>query len=229
MASRPDSQSIGEQQQQYHREEFRTGIRAVPMTPLMNPAHPHFAIIRRHGEALSDWFARETGWMLHIERDCVRLYKRPTDLADATRGLPGYDRRRYALLCLACAVLERTQLAQAGACLHYHGDFDWPGLRIGNHVMREWAARAWRFAAADYVDAALISPRPGRPLDSAPAVASWDAGLAPAMQGHQLSISEESVAETLLRDLASGLAIPDDGAPGPYGEELISRPAETSG
>jgi uncharacterized protein (TIGR02679 family) len=122
-----------------------------------------------------------------------------------------------------------TQLAQAGACLHYHGDFDWPGLRIGNHVMREWAARPWRFAVADYVDAALISPRPGRPLDGAPAAASWDAGLALAMQGHQLSISEESVAETLLRDLESAPAIPDDGASGPYGKELTPRPAETSG
>lgn len=46
--------------------------------------------------------------MLHIERDCARLYKRPSNLVDASRGLPGYDRRRYVLLCLACAVLERA-------------------------------------------------------------------------------------------------------------------------
>jgi uncharacterized protein (TIGR02678 family) len=47
--------------------------------------------------------------MLNIEREGVRLYKRPADLVDATRGLPGYDRRRYVLLCLACAVLERSE------------------------------------------------------------------------------------------------------------------------
>ena len=58
--------------------------------------------------ALREWFARETGWVLHVERDCARLYKRPADLLDSTRGLPGYDRRRYVLLCLACAVLERA-------------------------------------------------------------------------------------------------------------------------
>lgn len=46
------------------------------------------------------------------------------------------------------AAAQRTllaQLAQAGARLRYHGDFDWAGLRIANHVMRTWEARPWRF------------------------------------------------------------------------------------
>jgi uncharacterized protein (TIGR02678 family) len=78
------------------------------MTPLMTTTHEDFAAVRRHADSLREWFARETGWTLHIERDCARLYKRPADLLDPTRGLPGYDRRRYVLLCLACAVLERA-------------------------------------------------------------------------------------------------------------------------
>ncbi|MBV9114552.1 MAG: TIGR02678 family protein [Hyphomicrobiales bacterium] len=78
------------------------------MTPLMSAAHEELGAVRRHADALRSWFAREAGWVLHIERDGARLYKRPADLADATRGLPGYDRRRYVLLCLACAVLERS-------------------------------------------------------------------------------------------------------------------------
>lgn len=78
------------------------------MTPLMTPAHAEFAAVRRHAEELRTWFAREAGWTLHIERDCARLYKRPADLREASRGLPDYDRRRYVLLCLACAVLERA-------------------------------------------------------------------------------------------------------------------------
>lgn len=40
-----------------------------------------------------------------------------------------------------------AQLARAGAQLRYHGDFDWPGLHIGNHVMREHGAAPWRFGA----------------------------------------------------------------------------------
>ncbi len=99
---------IGEHQQRLQREEMQAALRALLMTPLMDTAHENFPAVRRHAERLRDWFARETGWLLHVERDGARLYKRPADLGDATRGLPGYDRRRYVLLCLACAVLERA-------------------------------------------------------------------------------------------------------------------------
>jgi uncharacterized protein (TIGR02678 family) len=100
--------SLGLQQQRHQREEFRTALRALLMAPLMSPAHEDFAAVRRQAEVLRDWFARETGWVLQVEREGARLFKRPAELGDATRGLPGYDRRRYVLLCLACAVLERA-------------------------------------------------------------------------------------------------------------------------
>ena len=103
-----DSRRIAQQQRQFEREEFRNSVRALLMTPLMSPMHEDFPAVRRQADALRDWFARETGWMLHVEREGARLYKRPADLASATRGLPSYDRRRYVLLCLACAVLERA-------------------------------------------------------------------------------------------------------------------------
>lgn len=105
---RTDSRGIGQQQQRFQREEFRAAARALLMTPLMSPTHEDFTAVRRQAEALRGWFARETGWILQVERDGARLYKRPADPTDATRGLPGYDRRRYVLLCLACAVLERA-------------------------------------------------------------------------------------------------------------------------
>jgi uncharacterized protein (TIGR02678 family) len=103
-----DSTAIGQQQALHQREEFTAALRALLMTPLMTPAHAEFAAVRRHADALREWFVREAGWPLHIERDAARLYKRPADVHDATRGLPGYERRRYVLLCLACAVLERA-------------------------------------------------------------------------------------------------------------------------
>ncbi|MCK4152632.1 TIGR02678 family protein [Ralstonia pseudosolanacearum] len=103
-----DSHDIGRQQARHRDDERTQALRALLMTPLMTPAHESFAAVRRHADELRAWFARETGWTLHIERDCARLYKRPADLQDASRGLPGYERRRYVLLCLACAVLERA-------------------------------------------------------------------------------------------------------------------------
>jgi hypothetical protein len=72
------------------------------------------------------------------------------------------------------------------------------------------AAQPWRFATADYVAAVQTSPRPGRRLDGAEVLASWDAGLASAMQDHQLAIAEESVADSLLQDLDSSGMRPGD-------------------
>ncbi|MBD5803763.1 hypothetical protein AZOA_32040 [Azoarcus sp. Aa7] len=94
-----------------------------------------------------------------------------------------------------------TQLRAAGAMLHYHGDFDWAGLRIGNQIVREHDARAWRFSTADYRAAVVGAPRPGRPLDDAAVSALWDDTLAGAMLAERLAIDEEGLADVLLDDL----------------------------
>ncbi|RTL49922.1 MAG: TIGR02678 family protein [Rhodocyclaceae bacterium] len=106
---RLESSAIGDRQAQHRQEEYRDALRALLMHPVITSDHPDFAAVRRHADQLRTWFARETGWPLAIERDCARLYKRPADLSDATRGLPGFDRRRYVLLCLTTAVLERAE------------------------------------------------------------------------------------------------------------------------
>ncbi len=102
------SRGAGERQRQVAQEEFREAVRALLMRPLLGPQNEGFAEVYRHAEALREWFLRETGWMLEVERGGARLFKRPADLGSAVRGLDDYDRRRYVLLCLACAVLERA-------------------------------------------------------------------------------------------------------------------------
>lgn len=79
-----------------------------------------FRLVRRHADALRVWFDRETGWRLAVESQTVRLLTSyvphgPTALAvaerhpaRARRGDPPFTRRRYVLLCLALAVLERS-------------------------------------------------------------------------------------------------------------------------
>ncbi|WP_081063183.1 TIGR02678 family protein [Burkholderia stagnalis] len=106
--SASDSRQIGELQARQQREDFQNGLCAILMRPMLGSAHPGFASVRRQADKLREWFARETGWTLVVEREGARLYKRPSDTGDPTRGLPNFDRRRYVLLCLACAVLERT-------------------------------------------------------------------------------------------------------------------------
>jgi uncharacterized protein (TIGR02679 family) len=87
------------------------------------------------------------------------------------------------------------QLAEQGARLRYHGDFDWPGIRIANYVMRTFGASAWRFDAAHY------QPKSGRPLRGTPVAARWDAALQAAMLAGGHALDEEAVSTALLEDL----------------------------
>jgi uncharacterized protein (TIGR02679 family) len=95
------------------------------------------------------------------------------------------------------------QLVAAGARLAYHGDFDWPGIAIGNFVMRRWNAAPWRFGASDYRAAVAVAAAPPRAAGVGEAVvaAAWDDQLALAMQQHGIAIAEEAVADALLQDL----------------------------
>jgi uncharacterized protein (TIGR02678 family) len=91
-------------------DERERAMRALLMRPLLTDGSEELTLVRRHAEYLREWFARETGWRLHVERGCARLYKTPANTSDATRGLADFDRERYVVLCLVCAVLERGEL-----------------------------------------------------------------------------------------------------------------------
>jgi uncharacterized protein (TIGR02678 family) len=103
------AERLAEALTQHRVEERERALRALLMRPLMTASDPDFSAVRGHAEFLRGWLARETGWALLIERDCARLRKLPADRLDATRGAAGFNRRRYVLFCLACAVLERAE------------------------------------------------------------------------------------------------------------------------
>ncbi len=101
-------------------EARQSALRALLRRPLLiadNPDHREdFAKVRRQAETLRSWFARHTGWSLEVTAECARLYKVPARLTDATRPArlskkdePPFTRRRYVLLCLALAVLVRSE------------------------------------------------------------------------------------------------------------------------
>ncbi|MFF7361980.1 TIGR02679 family protein [Streptomyces sp. NPDC008125] len=125
--------------------------------------------------------------------------------------------RRFGLSCppLVCtsgwpnsaAVHFLRLLAEHGAALRYHGDFDGEGIRIAAHVFAKTSARPWRMSSADYRDAVARSgggPAPGR-LTEAP----WDPGLTASMADLGVAVVEELVAETLLADLAGSQGVRD--------------------
>lgn len=61
-----------------------------------------------------------------------------------------------------------SRLAEHGVGLAYHGDFDWPGIRIANTLMQRWPVQPWRMHAADYRTAATHASEPltGQPADA---------------------------------------------------------------
>jgi len=156
---------------------------------------PAYASLRRLLRAPPAWavagrevYVCENPNLLAIAADRLGLRCAPLVCTD---GMPAAAQR-----CLL------TQLARAGARLRYHGDFDWPGLHIANHVMRAYAAQPWRFGTADYQAAVASLPQVDHRLTGKPVAAAWDAALAPAMQAHGLAIAEEALAAHLLQDLA---------------------------
>lgn len=92
-------------------------------------------------------------------------------------------------------------LADHGATLHYHGDFDGEGIRIAAYVMDKTPATPWRMATADYREA--LTHTPHGPAVGRLTAAPWDPALTPAMAEHGTAVVEESVAGLLLADLAA--------------------------
>lgn len=97
-------------------DERQTAFRALlrqPMLGARGETAEVFALVRRHADWLRQWLADHCGWRLHVDSEFARLLKTPPDVADGTRaaieaksGTP-FNRRRYVLLCLALATLER--------------------------------------------------------------------------------------------------------------------------
>ncbi|MET8629059.1 TIGR02679 family protein [Kitasatospora sp. NPDC004669] len=92
------------------------------------------------------------------------------------------------------------RLADDGASLRYHGDFDGEGIRIAAHVLAKTGAVPWRMAAADY---RAVAPRvPSGPDPGRLTAAPWDRALVDSMAELRTTVVEEVVADLLLDDLA---------------------------
>lgn len=95
-----------------------------------------------------------------------------------------------------------ADLSAHGACLLYHGDFDWPGLRIANSLFQTLPLASWRFGAGDY-RRALDAGAEGPPLLGEPVAAVWDPELRALMATAGVAVEEEAVLEDLVADLES--------------------------
>lgn len=99
--------------------DLQRAARALLKEPLLTAAGPHadaFRLVRRHSAELREWFERNVGWTLRTDADTARLCKTPGTLTGTThaarevgRAVLPFTRRRYVLLCLTLAALERGE------------------------------------------------------------------------------------------------------------------------
>jgi uncharacterized protein (TIGR02679 family) len=166
------------------------------------------------GRALAVW--REAGQPVHLTVRQIlrhppelRLHGRPVFVCENPAVVAEAANRLGPLAApLVCAsghpagaaTLLLRRLAEAGATLRYHGDFDWAGLAIANGLVARFGARPWRLDAAAY-RLAVTGGRGGPPLRGTPVAAGWDAALTEAMVELSVRVEEEAVLDDLLSDL----------------------------
>ena len=93
-------------------------------------------------------------------------------------------------------------LRTTGARLHYHGDFDWDGVRIARVIRNRFGAEPWRFDAQSYREGIIPQPEPHAPLDGRAPRDEADADLGRAMEEMRFELHEEAVLDQLLNDLS---------------------------
>jgi uncharacterized protein (TIGR02679 family) len=132
----------------------------------------------------------------------VYVCENPTVVAEAANVL---GTSSAPLVCASghpagAATLLLRSLAESGARLRYHGDFDWPGLGIANGILARFGACPWRFDAAAY---RAVAGAGGSALRGHRVEASWDPELSDAMVAAGRKIEEEQVLSALLADLSA--------------------------
>jgi len=99
---------------------------------------------------------------------------------------------------VACYRLLQAAVS-TGTRIHWHSDFDWPGLRTTAAAIRRLGATPWLMGADDYRAGLAASSEPLRgPVAGSP----WDSRLAVAMQASGRVVTEERQLPALLADLA---------------------------
>ncbi|MEI2697470.1 MAG: DUF2399 domain-containing protein [Microthrixaceae bacterium] len=92
-----------------------------------------------------------------------------------------------------------ASVRRAGATLRVHTDFDLGGIAIASHIIQRFEASPWRMRRDDYL---LALEGPTTHLAQKIAATGWDPALPDEMNAYRRAVHEESVADTLLADLA---------------------------
>jgi uncharacterized protein (TIGR02679 family) len=144
---------------------------------------------------------RATTWAAGLP-DRVWVFENPSVVALA---LNRFGPRCPPMVCTSgwpnsAGILLLRGFSDAGCRLAYHGDFDGEGIRIAANIISRTGATPWRMGVDDYLSA--LGRQPTGPGVGRVTEAPWDAALASSMREHDVTVSEERVADLLLSELS---------------------------
>lgn len=173
--------------------------------------------LRAEGGLLARWLSDAAAHGVPFRVTLQQLTEHPLTAAPTTVFVcenPAVMRAAASQLGAGCAPLVCTEgrpsvavtrllavLARGGCELRYHGDFDWPGVRIAATVLDLPDAGPWRYGTNDYHAGVERVAGPREPLRGVPAPTPWDAVLADAMADADVAVYEEDVLDILVNDL----------------------------
>lgn len=170
----------------------------------------------RAGEPIRLTLRQLLGSAVPVTPGLIHVCENPSVVVEAANNLGAACRPLVCTEGQPSSAFHRliTRLTEQGSDIAYHGDFDWPGIRIASEVLGRYQGAPWRMGAGDYVES--VNRFGGIPLSGVQAPTAWDPSLSVAMSDRATVIYEEQVIDDLLADLARP-------APGPGGHTLRSQ------
>ena len=172
----------------------------------LSPSHP-LSTVTENGYHSEEPCYLTTRQLIHFpiksKEDCrfdqVYICENPAIISAAVEI---HGKHCHPLICVSgnlttSAQTLLRQLSLVGIRLHYHGDFDWPGIRIAKFVFEKFGAMPWRMSSDDYCKVTGEKPLPEKPTET-----PWDPSLKVKMLQRGKIVFEEQVISTLMHDLS---------------------------
>lgn len=139
---------------------------------------------------------------LRFDHPRVFVCENPVVVAEAA----SLKQRDAPLVCVdgipnTAALTLLDSLSLSGSEIHYHGDFDWGGIRVANVLADHLVVTPWRFDVRSYERSVGEMDDRLPELTGRPVAATWDAGLTESMRARGKVVLEEHVLTDLMSDL----------------------------
>ncbi|MFN2488710.1 MAG: TIGR02679 family protein [Actinomycetota bacterium] len=187
-------------------DELSCDVLTLGLDPVSRGANTPLHAMKADGQPMRLTLRHIAGEEMGFTPTTVFVCENPVVVAEAADALASTS---PPIVCTegipnTAALLLLEHMSNSDCNLVFHGDFDWGGVRIFNHVRRKLSQNVtpWRFERDDYVQAVDRLDAISR-LESNQVGTEWDPSLRQAMIDRGRAVFEEQVLDDLIRDLRS--------------------------